>query len=129
MLEELLLQNLWSALVLADAQSARPECLAPLISRLYSGVDPVVFYFKVSPDAAARRVSSRTDGKSPYFDNLPEQETAQRLRTFAGTMEDVMKAASHAGLRIVPVDGSQPVDAIVKKTILQVIEAGEASQS
>jgi thymidylate kinase len=128
LLEELLLQNLWSTLVLADVRSARPECLAPLIARLYRGIDPVIFHFKITPETAAHRVSSRTDGKSPYFDNLPERETAGRLRRFAGVMEDVMKAASHAGLRIVPVDASQPIETIVGKIILPIIEAGESAR-
>ena len=111
LLEQLLLQNIWSALVCANVKSIKPHVLSPFLLRLYRGLDPVVLYFTIAPEDAAKRVYRRKNGSS-RFDGLPQEETLKQLTLSTGLMNDLMVAASYAGLDIRHIDGGAPVDQV-----------------
>tara|TARA_R110001592_G_scaffold29350_16_gene106716 strand:+ start:3409 stop:5667 length:2259 start_codon:yes stop_codon:yes gene_type:complete len=121
LVEQLILQNIWSAFVSADIQTVRPDYLTPLIAQLYRDMDGTIFYFDITPHEASGRVLERQDGKS-RFDNLPESEISKYLDKTQNLMRDIVRAASYAGLSIVQVNASLPINQNIANTILPVIK-------
>lgn len=121
LIEQLLLQNIWSAFVSGKVQTIRPEHLAPMITRLYQGLNEVVLYFDINVAEASKRVSQRHDGTS-RFDDLPESEILECLNKTQNVMRDLVKSASYAGLNIVYIDASLPIEMNINETIAQLIK-------
>lgn len=121
LLEQLLLQNIWSALVSAQIDSVRPDCLAPLIARLYHNINTTIFYFDISPEEAARRIHRRKNGTS-RFDGLAEEKISNGMKTLSNLMKNIMTSASYAGLNIVYIDAAKSIDEILAGTIMPLIK-------
>ncbi|MBI4031700.1 MAG: hypothetical protein HY370_08470 [Proteobacteria bacterium] len=111
LIEQLLLQNLWSALVTADVRRFAPDALAPFIEALYRDIDVRILYFDAEAGEAARRVTERKDGAS-RFDHLPPGEAEEGLKKYGALMNDIVRAARYAGLDVVAIDASRPRDKV-----------------
>src|SRR5690606_13665009 len=99
-LEQYLLQNIWSALMSAQIKRVKPPVLSPVIQILYSDLNAVILFFEISPADAARRVSTRLGGES-RFDGLPIKEIENNLNSYSRLMEDIINAARQAGLIVI----------------------------
>lgn len=109
LLEQYLLQNLWSVLIDADIDAASPEILAPFITRLYRGLDPLIVFFDLPDHEASRRVAARKDGQS-RFDRMDGVEIESALQKGATAMRAVINASLYAGLHIVTLDARRPAE-------------------
>ena len=116
LLDQMLLQNIWSALVTVGAGRVSSQALAPLVSRLYRDCQPVIFSFEISPEEASRRISQRENGES-RFDGLPAADISNRLQSLSRLMQDVIFAASCAGLEVIHIDARRSTDEIIEGTM------------
>jgi hypothetical protein len=115
-IEQLLLQNIWSALVDADINRVRAEDLAPVIRALYADFEPVVFHLEANPETSAERVAGRTDGVS-RFDGLAEDQIEHEIESSRALMDDIVRAARFSGLNVVTINAAQDV-VPVKREVL-----------
>jgi hypothetical protein len=111
-LEQFLLQNVWSAFVAAGRTKVTAQALAPFLRRLYRDMDPLLLVTELDSAMAAQRVAARAAGTS-RFDGHSVAELQVALADLAGLTEDIVKAAEYAGLYVRRVRTSQtPADAV-----------------
>lgn len=109
LLDQGLLQELWSILYAQGRIEPDPELLSPLIRSLYSGIDARILFVDVDSATAARRIAGRSHGHS-RLDGLADRETRDHLERTAELPRRIIEAARLAGLQVELVDGSAPLD-------------------
>lgn len=121
-LEQLLLQNLWSALISTDLISVEPQSLVPFVARLYQGMNTVILDFDIIPDQASHRVFERQNGTS-RFDNLVQPEISKHLNEKSDLMRSVVDAARYAGVPTVKINAALPIEDIARTIVIPLIGA------
>lgn len=66
LLDQWMIQNMWSAMVTAEKIDIPVKKLAPLIRALYRDIPVTFMSHAITPHEAATRIASRTDGKSRF---------------------------------------------------------------
>jgi thymidylate kinase len=122
LLDQGILQDLWSILYLSGCSEPKPSLLSPLIRSIYEGIDSQIVFVDIEPQTAASRIGERKNGHSP-FDGLPETEIRNSLTGVAGLPTRIIDAAKAAELRIVTLDGSAPTDVLVN-SLLSAMRSG-----
>jgi thymidylate kinase len=125
LLDQGILQDIWSILFLSGCSEPNPSLLSPLIRSIYDGLETRIVFIDVGAQTAASRVGARKNGHSP-LDGLPEGEVQNSLVRAAGLPPRIIDAAKAAGLRILALDGSEPVEALVEK-LLSAVPGGRPS--
>ena len=110
--EQFLLQNIWSAFVLADVRRVNPADLSPLINAIYNKMNVEILFFDITAQEACERIRNRTEGTS-RFDDLNKEELIKKLERFLSLINDIKKASLYAGLNIIEIDASQNIDEII----------------
>ncbi len=113
LIEQLFLQNLWSILITSNIHSVKPHVLASFIESLYHGISTRILYFSITPEEATLRVKNRTEGTS-RFDDLPQENIKDNLINYSTLMNDILRAASYAGLEVHHIDASLSHDIVLK---------------
>ena len=111
-LEEGHLQELWSIFYSARKAEPDPQLLAPLVSRLYGGLNAQIVFLDVSVGDAFDRIRCRVHGRS-RLDRLTELELRQHLAATAQLPYRIADAARAAGLTVERVDASLPIETTV----------------
>jgi hypothetical protein len=119
LLDQAMLQDVWSILVASDNNLANPDNLVPVLRELYRGISVEIIYLYLDPTTAARRVVGRQHGRS-RFDGLPEVVAVQRLIRFEQLTASIAEAAQRAGLHVHPAD-SDTAPAVVTDAALQAL--------
>lgn len=119
LLEQAMLQDVWSAFVSAGHGALPPAEIAPLLSQLYRRVPVRVLYLDLNGAAAAERVSQREGGQS-RFDGLPQAVITRRLVEVEALTGSIVEAARQAGLTVIHLDATQP-PAVVLSAALEAL--------
>jgi hypothetical protein len=107
LLDQAMLQDVWSVFVSAGHGALPPDAIAPLLSQLYRRVPAHVLYLDVNVAVAAERISQREGGQSK-FDGLPQAIATGRLAEVETLTGCIVEAARGAGLTVIHLDASQP---------------------
>lgn len=119
LLDQAMLQEVWSAFVSAGHGALPPAAIAPLLSQLYRRVRVHVLYLELNVAAAAERISQREGGQSK-FDGLPQAVIHRRLAEVEMLTGSIVEAARRAGLTISRLDAGQP-PAVVLSSALEAL--------
>jgi hypothetical protein len=123
-LDQAMLQDVWSICVSADCIKPTPAILAPVVAELYRDLSVQVLYLEIDVATAAARVSQRKNGHS-RFDGLPRATAALRLAHTVQLSASILESARLAGLEVYQIDaGQQP--ALVVDQALAVVGQGFA---
>lgn len=115
--EQLFLQEIWTILIdIKNENEVQPQHLAPIIKGLYEGVNTQILYFIAPATLAAQRIETRPNGKS-RFDGKPAQEIQPLLAQTQPQMSGLVKACRFAGLDIIEIDSSGPVEQIAANLV------------
>ncbi|HOO49947.1 MAG TPA: hypothetical protein PLK94_01515 [Alphaproteobacteria bacterium] len=135
LIEQLFLQNIWSAFICAKITEVKPATLSPLIQYFYRDLDGAFLYFDTTPEIVSARIAKRIDGTS-RFDGMDARDIEERFRGCgAGSlMDDIATAALFAGLDVYVVDASGSVHLILEKVLdlivpISAIEVADTGQS
>ncbi len=121
LLGQLLLQNLWSAMISAKIECASPAVLSPFIKALFKNIDVAVFYLEIPPEMAAQRIESRPEGGS-RFDGSTQDTINEQLQKTIQTTDDIIKATSYAGIPVIHIDATKDIDDNIKNSFLPILE-------
>lgn len=112
LLDQGLLQDVWS--VLYGAGCIRPDVnlLSRFIGSLYRGMKVRICFIELDPETASARISGRSHGHS-RLDGLDDQRIREDLERTAELPRRIIEAAQAAGVRVQRLDGSAPVPALV----------------
>jgi hypothetical protein len=104
-LDQSILQDLWSILWVSGRFDPDPRLLAPFLRSTYRDLRVRILYLSLDPATAANRVATRTGGRS-RLDGLREREAARQLECAADLPRRIVVAARLAGLDVVPLDAT-----------------------
>lgn len=131
LLDQAMLQDVWSIFVSAGHGVLPPGAIAPLLSELYRRAPVLVLYLELNVTTAAERIGQREGGGS-RFDGLPRQMITDHLTEVAALIDSIVAAASKTGLKITRLDATQP-PAVVLNSALEALRltpaTGRAAQS
>lgn len=116
LLDQGFLQDVWSIFLSSKSLSADSALLCSLIRSLYEGIDATIVVLDVEPETASARVSARTYGDS-RFDRLPEGQLRRSIEAASGLQRQIMESTRLAGLRVLVVDGSPPVQVVTDRLL------------
>jgi hypoxanthine phosphoribosyltransferase len=105
LLDQGLLQELWSILFASDRFDPNPLQISALLSQLYKGVDARIVFIDIEPELAARRICQRTDGDS-RLDGLPQSQVLFALSHGKRISDAILEGARTAGLRPIMSSGT-----------------------
>jgi hypothetical protein len=109
LLDQGLLQELWSILAAAGRTDIRASELEPFVRSLYSGIDVRILFVDVEIGELVRRISQRAHGHS-RFDGLGERDLRDNLVRADGLCRSIIEAAALARLPVETMDGSHPAE-------------------
>ena len=115
-LDQLLIQEVWSALVSARNLEPDSDLLADLLTALYRDIDVLLVCLHIDAPEAAERVAGRTVGYS-RFDGLGAQAVAQRLAPTAGLVDRISDAAELSELRVRRLDARRQPSQLLEDAI------------
>jgi thymidylate kinase len=107
LLDQGLMQELWSVLYASGRTQIDPALVAPLIKALYDPSDTCVVYVTIDAATAAQRVSGRSKGNS-RLDRKDPGEIADELTSASELPDRLIEGARLAGISVRTVDGSLP---------------------
>jgi adenine/guanine phosphoribosyltransferase-like PRPP-binding protein/thymidylate kinase len=113
-LDQGLLQDLWSIHYASGRFDPDPKALSPLLRQLYRGLDAQILFIDVDQQTAAKRIRSRSRGDS-RLDGLPEAQMNASLANGARVPEAILKAARDAALPVTVIDGEAPLDNVLER--------------
>ena len=113
-LDQGLLQDLWSIHYASGRFDPDPKALSPLLRRLYRGVDAQILFIDVDQQTAAKRIRSRSRGDS-RLDGLPEAQVKASLANGARVPQAILEAARDAALPVTVIDGEAPLDNVLER--------------
>jgi thymidylate kinase len=104
-----LLQMLWAVIIHGvtspeDEVHASESILNELLNAVYGGISLTVFYVKITPDEALRRLSLRA-GNDLLFPHLSEGERAEVFRWYGEFWGTIFNAVERLGGRVILVNG------------------------
>src|SRR3982750_4778269 len=111
LLDQGFLQDLWSVLYMGRCNEPDPAHLSFFIRSIYGRLDTRIIFVDVDPKTAFRRITGRSDGHS-QLDPLPEAELRGSLERAAHLPHRIVDGAAAAGLEVVTLDGSEPIDVL-----------------
>lgn len=120
LMEQLLLQNLWSALISTECKKVRTELLIPVIKSLYRNVGIVILYYDASVETAIQRIKSRKNGTS-RLDHMSDEELRFHIERGSILIRDIIRAASFAGLPIVKINAELPKEKLSEEYLIPAI--------
>jgi thymidylate kinase len=91
-----------------------PGKLSRFIRAIYSGIEARIIFVEAKPAIAFERIKSREDGHS-RLDLLTDADLRTSLERTAELPRRIIAAAAAAGLQVVTVDGSAPIDLLVQE--------------
>lgn len=112
LLDQGLLQELWSIHYASGSFDPDPKRLRPLIRAIYGELEPCIVFIDVDEQTAASRIAGRAGGDS-RLDGLPEAELAAGIVRAAELSRAILRAAQAAGMRTQVIDGAVPVEQVV----------------
>jgi hypothetical protein len=115
-LDQLLMQELWSALVSAGNYTPDSGALASLLGALYERLPVRLLCLDLDSGRAAERIASRTGGLS-RFDGLPAETIAEKLRPAEALIKTISEAAERTGLTVHRLDAGRESKDLVGDTI------------
>ncbi|MFC7536043.1 shikimate kinase [Sphingomonas sp. GCM10030256] len=124
LLDQGFLQDIWSILLSNGSRPADPSLLSALIASVYQGIDATIVVLAVDPQTASARVAARTDGDS-RFDSLPEGQLRDSIEAASGLQRQIIDSARLAGLHVVMIDASPPVE-VVTAQLLDLVPSAPA---
>lgn len=113
LLDQGLLQELWSILYASRKTTIDPGLAVPLVRLLYEGMDARLIYVEIDPAIAAARIARRRHGNSA-LDGLDNNEIEERLVLAHPLPTALVAAAEQAGITVLRVDGAGPTEAIAE---------------
>ncbi len=127
LLQEGLLQDLWSILYSAGRTEPDRASLMPVLRQIYAGLDVRVVHIDVDAGTAFERIRMRAEGAS-RFDRFSEAELRRQLGKTAQLARTLAAVAVDAGLPVETLDGAAPipVNAARLKAIVAQAAAGSA---
>lgn len=111
-LDQGLLQELWSMLYASGCYDPDPARLSAAIKSLYGGIEARIVFIEVDSATASARVAQRAHGHS-RLDGLPDHQIGEQLELAAELPRRIVKAARTAGLDVRRIDGGAPIEARV----------------
>ena len=108
LLDQGMLQELYSALFASGRKDVDAASLAPLIKLLYRGLDVQILVIEVAPSVASARIGKRTYGRSK-LDRLRDDRLDAELQRTLRLQGRIIEAARLADLPIEVLDGHAPV--------------------
>lgn len=116
LLDQAMLQDVWTICVSAGCTSPAPATLAPLLSELYRRISVRVLHLKAEAATAAYRVSQRKGGRSK-FDGLPMADISEQMTAAEPLTPSILEAAQRAGLEVYTIDASQHPESVVAAAV------------
>ena len=116
-LDQGLLQELWSILYGANCYAPDVGLISKLIGKLYKGIDARIFFIDVDPEPASARIAGRADGHS-RLDGLGSDRIRQDLARAVELPTRIIEAARRAGVEVRRIDGSLPIETLVKEIVI-----------
>jgi len=110
LLDQGLLQELWSVLYAAHKTAVDPAVAAPLIRAIYEGIDARIVYLEVDAETASGRIADRLHGNS-RLDGLEAAQIHEDLVRTSALPDSLIEAARLAGIKVQSIDGSLPTRA------------------
>ena len=122
MLDQGVLQAIWSILYTEGSFAPNSTHLSPLLGAFYRGMTVRIVVIEVPPALAADRVGSRGMGSS-RLDAMERCDVLERLTRAEGLPAVIRDAARGAGLEVDVLDGSADIDSVVAelRRIMQAI--------
>jgi len=111
LLDQGLLQDLWSILYASRKTRIDPRLAVPLIRLLYEGIDARIVYVEIDPEIASARIASRPHGNS-RLDGLESRAIEEGLVRAHALPAALVAAAQQAGIPVQFVDGSRPTQTV-----------------
>ena len=111
-LDQGLLQDLWSIHYASGRFDPDPKSLSPLLRQLYKGLDARILFINVDEKTAAARIRGRADGDS-RLDGLPEADVQASLSRGSQVPQAILQAVKNAGLPVTTIDGSAPLQEVL----------------
>jgi hypothetical protein len=109
LLDQGLLQELWSALAAAGRHEVPSSVLVSLIRSLYDGIDARILYVEIGVEGALQRIAARRDGHS-RLDGLWRDELRNELVRSTELARRIIDSAISAGLPVEVIDSTQPAE-------------------
>lgn len=116
LLDQGFLQDIWSIFYASDVFTPEPRLLTALIRSLYAHIEAKIVFIDVPSVTAFERIRGRNHGHS-RLDALPPIELEQSLHRAAQLPQRIVEAAEAAGLRVVRLDGSAPIDELARQLL------------
>ena len=114
LLDQGLLQELWSILYDSGCEEPDPAVLAPLIRCLYDEVPTTIVFIDTDRAVASERIRGRSHGHS-RLDGLSEAQLRGSLDRSARLARRILRASEAAGLEVHALDGSAPIDTLASE--------------
>jgi thymidylate kinase len=127
LLDQGFLQNLWSSLYASDCSDAA-DVLPSLIRSIYERMNVQIIFVDVPSETAASRIGERTYGRS-RLDGLSQTDRLHSLDRTAQLPLQIINAAKAAGLRVMTIDGSASVEALVEEVLPVIVKHSKNSRA
>jgi len=122
LLDQGLLQELWSVLYAAHKTAVDPAVAAPLIRTMYEGIDARIVYLEVDPETASGRIAERLHGNS-RLDGLEAAQIHEDLVRTSALPDSLIAAARLAGIEVQSIDGSLPTQVVADAVAANLVAA------
>lgn len=116
LLDQGLLQDVWSIFLSSKTACADPALLRSLIRSLYEGIEATIVVLEVDSETASARVSARTHGDS-RFDSLPEGQLRSSIEAASGLQRQIVESARLTGLPVLMIDASPPAQVVTDRLL------------
>lgn len=114
LLDQGFLQDLWSIMDMAGSTEPEPAKLSAFVRAIYSGIEVQIIFIEAEPAIAFERIKGRVDGNS-RLDLMNDAELRNSLERAAQLPHRIVAGAAAAGLPVVRLDGSAPIESLVQK--------------
>lgn len=116
LLDQGMLQELYSALYAARVDDVEPAALRPLLAALYRPLRATIYVLHVDPSVAEARIGQRTYGRSK-LDRMAAAHRASALARTLRLQQRIIAAAQIAGLTVVDLDGAADIGQLAGQVI------------
>ena len=116
LLDQGMLQELYSALYAAKMKDVEAVALKPLIEALYRPLDATIYVLQVDPSVAAARIGQRTYGRSK-LDRMAADHRGSALARTLLLQRRIIEAAELAGLTVERLDGGADISQLAEQVI------------
>lgn len=116
LLDQGMLQELYSALYAARIDDVEPAALRPLLAALYRPLRATIYVLNVDPSVAEARIGQRTYGRSK-LDRMAADRRASALARTLRLQQRIIAAARLTGLTVHELDGATDIAQLAAQVI------------